>query len=307
MNYNLFDLAYLSGYLDGDGCFYLGKTIQKPKSIVVYEYSIQVLSVKVPILEWIKTTFGGFTRTKRKRPKHRIPYTWTIKGQSAGIIAELICEHLVDKRKQCKIFITFCKTIFPNCGRKIQTKLIRQRDNFINKIREQRHMHDFINKESIDSLKQKCNRIDPLPKDYAYLAGLIDSEGCFRVKKWKPKNKPNSVYAIHLEIGNTKLPIIPWLYERFGGHITFVPEKSRRKAYAIWSLSAKALFDILPKIYPFLRSKKDICEKLIEFQNTILPNGGDRHSELFNSLFAKTIAKRESIIQEIHKLNAKGS
>ena len=50
-----------------------------------------------------------------------------------------------------------------------------------------------------------------------------------------------------------------------------------------------------------------ICDKLIEFQETILPNGGDRHSELFRALFEKRQEVRERIVQEIHQLNHKGS
>jgi hypothetical protein len=42
---------------------------------------------------------------------------------------------------------------------------------------------------------------------------------------------------------------------------------------------------------------------IINFSETILPNGGDRHSDEFNQHMSSVIDKRESIINEIHILN----
>ena len=303
---NEFTVSYIAGYIDGDGCFYLGKTLQKPKNIIVYEYSIQILSVKRNVLDMFCEQFGGFVRTKQKRLNQKIPYAWTIKGQKAANLARSVLDIVVDKKTSCTFFIEFAKTIFPNCGEVISHELSQKREEIIKKIREDRYMNNFITKESIEKLESIKKTINPIPKDYAYLAGLIDSEGCFRIKHWKPKNKPNEVYCIHLEIGNTKLPLMPWLAERFGGSIIYVPAKINKRASAIWSLSSKSLYEILPKIYPFLTNKKAVCEKLIEFQRTIIPNGGDRHSELFHALFTKNRVIRDKIVSEIHELNAKG-
>ena len=82
-------------------------------------------------------------------------------------------------------------------------------------------MSDWVTKEKVNSLKKIGQHIEPTEDDYAYIAGIIDSEGCFRIKKWKPKDKPNYVYAINLEIGNKRFPIFPWLTERFGGNTVF--------------------------------------------------------------------------------------
>lgn len=298
--------AYSAGYLDGDGCFYLGKFFQGKNRITVYEYSIQVLSVKPDVLEFFKKNLGGAIRKKEKRALHRVPYCWTLKGFDALVVAQLLQPYLVDKFKSCQFFIKFADTIRPNKGIKVSDEIIDKRENIIKEIRRERHMEGFVTKEELNSIKASIERINPMPRDYAYLAGLIDSEGCFRIKHWKPKNRPNQVYNISLEIGNTKLAIIPWLLERFGGNVSYVPARPKKKAVAIWCLSSKSLSEILPKIYPFLQNKKDVCEKLIEFHETILPNGGDRHSELFNALFEKKRRIRDSIIEEVHKLNATG-
>ncbi len=299
--------AYTAGYIDGDGCIYLGKTLQKPKMITVYEYSIQVVSVKKPILNHFKNIWGGFVRTKPSKPRHRDAFVWTIKGRIAAYFVQDIQLFIVEKQKQCSMFIYFSSLVHRNEFKTVDQTLIDERDNLIEDIRKERHMNNLITKEDIELLKDKKHTITPSAIDYPYLAGLIDSEGCFRIKKWKPKNRPNEVYNIALEIGNTKFPILPWLVERFGGSVVFIAAKTNKKASATWTLSAAALYEILPQIRPFLTTKQEVCDKLIEFQKTILPNGGDRHSELFRALFEKRREIRERIIDEVHKFNLKGS
>lgn len=300
-------LAYIAGYIDGDGCFYLGKTIQKSKMIIVYEYSIQIVSVKKPVLDLFKNIFGGFIIKKPFKLNHKDAFSWTIKGIKSAQLAEQIMPYLVDKQIQCNLFIQFSKLIYFNKFKTINNLLINQREELINNIRQERIMNNFITREDIEALNNQKHTITPSDIDYPYLAGLIDSEGCFRIKKWKPKNRPNEVYNITVEIGNTKLPIMPWLINRFGGSVVFIPAKSNKRASATWTLSAAALYVILPKIRPYLVSKQEVCDKLIEFQKTILPNGGDRHSELFKALFEKRREIREKIIQEVHQFNLKGS
>lgn len=299
-------IAYTAGYIDGDGCLYVGKTVQKPKMISVYEYSIQIVSVKRGVLDTFQTEFGGYIRTKPFKEGHRDAYCLTVKGRDALALAENIIPYLVEKVDQCKMFVQFSNLIKRNDFKPVSKELIDSREELINSIREDKHIMNLITREAIEALKDQKLTVTPVDKDYAYLAGLIDSEGCFRIKKWKPKNRPNDVYSICVEIGNTKLPIMPFLIKRFGGSVNFIPEKPNKRASAIWTLSAAALFEILPKIRPILTSKKEVCDKLIEFQETILPNGGDRNSELFRALFEKRREVRERIIKEVHEFNLKG-
>lgn len=298
--------AYTAGYIDGDGCIYLGKTVQKPKMITVYEYSIQIVSVKRDVLQLFKDTFGGFIRKKPSKPNHRDAFCWTIKGRESVYVIQAIQYFIVEKQEQCFMFIQFAFLIESNNFKPINQTLLNKREELINAIREDRHMKNLVTKEAIEALKEQQFTITPTEIDYPYLAGLIDSEGCFRIKKWKPKNKPNHVYNITVEIGNTKLPILPWLVQRFGGSVVFIAEKANKRASATWTLAAAALYEILPKIRPFLTNKQEVCDKLIEFQKTILPNGGDRHSELFRALFEKRREIREKIIKEVHEFNLKG-
>jgi len=305
MKNNIKKTIYAAGYLDGDGCFYSGQYFQKINNVFVYEYSIQVVSVKIESLLFFKENFGGYISEKPRRINHKQPYCWTIKNKECIALARKVEPFLKDKKMQCKFQIKLADTIVPNHGVKIAPNIIQQREYFMEQIREDKHLYYFVTKEKVDQLKN-IETIKPEPLDYPYLAGLIDSEGCFRIKKWKPKNKPNYVYAISLEIGNRRFPIFEFLLERFGGNIVFSGPKPRKNAFAIWSISAFALFQLLPKILPYLIIKQEAAEKIIEFYNTNLSNGGDRHSDKFKKLYAENLIVRERIVQEIHNLNLKG-
>lgn len=305
MKHDIKKIAYTAGYLDGDGCFYAGINIQKHGSITAYELSIQVVSVKIESLNFFKETFGGFIRKKPDKPDHKVAHCWTIKGFSSTEVAISVKEFLTDKKIQCEFFIELAKTIMFNNFKKIDVNIIRHRDNLITKIREEKHMNDFVTQELIEAIKS-IEHISPIDTDFTYLAGLIDSEGCFRIKKWKPKDKPNYVYAINLEIGNTRMPIFEYLTSRFGGNIGFIKAKENKRASALWSISAFALSQIIKRILPYLIVKKPVAEKIIEFYETNLPNGGDRHSEEFKRIYSEKLIERERIVNEIHNLNSKG-
>ena len=301
-------ISYTAGYIDGDGCFYLGTYIQKPKLITVYEYSIQSVSVKKQVLDIFCMHFKGCVRKKPDKERHKTAYCWTIKNKKSLEFALKIHPYLIDKKLQCQMYIEFFDYIYKNKFRTVDPLVIEKRNNLIAEIRKEKHMNNLVTEEKVASIKEKAKTITINDRlDYPYFAGLMDSEGCFRIKRWKPKNKPNEVYTIAIEVGNTRFPILEWLIERFGGSVCFIPAKKNKRASATWSISAAALYDILPKIRPYLITKQEVCDKLIEFQKTILPNGGDRHSELFRALFEKRREVRERIVAEIHEFNLKGS
>lgn len=302
--FNSFDLAYAAGYIEGDGCFYIG-TYQSTKS-TIYEYSIQVCSVKKESTDWFKETFGGSIRIKEALGNRKTPYTWTIKGQESVDMAQAILPYLIEKRLECQIFIEFGLTVIQNNFQPLQDEGVLDRTSLIKNMRNVRHNEGLITEEIVKNLKIIVGT-GHTEIDIAYLAGLIDAEGCFRVKKWKVKNKPNAVYAICLEIGNTKKYFFRELLNKFGGSIVYIKSKSNnRRDSACWSVSAKRLNYLLERIHSFIKIKKPVCEKIIEFYKTNLPNGGDRHSDIFKRKYQDILLTRERIVSEIHTLNAKG-
>lgn len=299
-------LFYIAGYIDGDGCLYIGKHFNSGQSFHTYEYSIQICCINNAAMNYIQNIFGGRIREKPVKGNRKSEWIFTIKNTEAYNLAELLKGRFILKNNECNLFLQFIETIKHNAFRKVSDETINIRENIINIIREERSMSDLITKEQFNDLRIDNTVINPTDIDFAYLAGLIDSEGCLRILKYKPTNKPHPTYTIKLEIGNTKFAIFPWLMHRFGGSIIYREKSGNRKSVIIWSLSSRSLYNILDNIIPYIHVKKAVAEKIKEFYKTTIPNGGDRHSEQFKESYAQLIAVREKIVNEIHNLNFRG-
>ena len=157
-------------------------------------------------------------------------------------------------------------------------------------------------------MKKVKKTFDPSEENLAYLAGLIDAEGCLRITSHDVNRTGRSrSYVATLEIGNTRLPIFQWLLERFGGTITYrAPTNRNHNPMIIWSLRSRKLYNLLFKIQKYLRVKKERCEKLLELEKTTLKIGGNRKTGQYRCHVEQILSKRESIFQELKLLNAKG-
>jgi intein/homing endonuclease len=307
-------LAYTAGYIDGDGCFYLNRRLIK-NNIIGYVYAIQVTSTKKPVLNILMSKFGGSIHEIPAKGNSRQLYHWDIKSKLATQLALKIYPYLTDKLIQCKLFLRFSELSHPRCFGKHHNK----REKIIYDVKINKHIENFIKKDDVQDLKKLRKTIKPSRIDYAYLAGLIDAEGCLSIRKRiyikkiteltrLPDKKQVTVYTIIGSIPNTRKPILKWLIERFGGCLVYRPKKNKNSnAYCVWAVSNKTLSEILLKIKTFLVSKKDVCNKLIEFQKTVLPNGRNYYSEEFQAFAKKREIEREEIIEEVHRLNHKGT
>ena len=94
----------------------------------------------------------------------------------------------------------------------------------------------------------------------AYLAGLIDGEGCFSVSSSEGKVKAR------LEVSMTDAGVIKWAHDTFGG-TTFKQE--RRAAWEeihTWRLSKREeLRKLTEELLPFFRTKRLAAIIVLEF------------------------------------------
>lgn len=299
-------LTYLAGYIDGDGCFRANITTQK-QGAIVYERSITITSVKEEPILFFKNLVGGFITTDQKDGNRRRIYVWTVKNKDALNTAREILPFLVLKQDMCRFFIKYCENILPKKTQKLDVAILETRNSLLKHIKNEIHSVGLIEKALIEDIKNGGKTIEPNENDFIYLAGLIDAEGCFRVSKRFRKSTNIWIYNTCLEIGNTRIGIIKWLYERFGGSITYIhSRRMNSQNSATWSCHSQILYPILIKVVDYLINKKEVCNELIKFQGTILKNGGDRHSVSHKETYKVICQERELIIERIHKLNHKG-
>lgn len=292
------DLAYASGYIDGDGCFYIGKVFSENRER--FRNMIVINSTEIENLNWFFNTFGGTLTSYKKSIANQKPlYRYVLRGKKLDIING-IETFLVEKREEFRILKTF---------RECPDKIIREK--LINEMNEHKSSFNLIPnsiKEDVESIR---NTIQPSLNDFAYLAGFIDSECCLNINRSFPKGKPNPTYKILLQCNNTKSLCFYWLSARFGGQFHFIDRShydTPHRNQMCWRLSAASLSKILDKIYPFLQHKKPVCEELMKFYETMVPLEGciSRNSPKFADYYRPILELRELIFHKIQSLNKKG-
>ncbi len=142
----------------------------------------------------------------------------------------------------------------------------------------------------------------------AYLAGILDGEGCLRITRQrlrrKPRNSPR--HWPTLFVGNTSRPLADFLRRTFGGSIyRRRPTVSHRPVY-LWQLTTRAsIFAILTAVRPYLLVKSAQADLLIEFITGLELGRKGRGRGGGRGLFLAPgeLARRDRIYQQVRELN----
>jgi len=102
--------------------------------------------------------------------------------------------------------------------------------------------------------------------DLAYIAGIIDGEGCVAIERAKyAEGKYKRI--VSLSVTNTEEWICQWLKFCWGGRVT--PQQPRKKNYLPqwnWVIRRAKATEVLEAILPYLKLKKQQAEVAISFQ-----------------------------------------
>lgn len=97
------------------------------------------------------------------------------------------------------------------------------------------------------------------PTTLAYLAGLLDGEGCITAS-------PNgSYYWLGVRISNTDLGLADWLQTTLGGTVNVWQPSGRRRRVFNWLLSGQRAADFLEQVSPYLIIKRRQAELWLAF------------------------------------------
>ena len=131
--------------------------------------------------------------------------------------------------------------------------------------------------------------------ELAYLAGIIDGEGCFYI------GKPGGNYTLRLFVMSTSKCLIDYLYKTYGGfQYSRKKENSSWKIRHEWFVDTQILEELLPLINPYLIIKHEHCQVAIEFRKTYPKSKSrPRVSDEVHSI-------RESCHLRMKSLNKKG-
>lgn len=105
----------------------------------------------------------------------------------------------------------------------------------------------------------------------AYLAGIMDGEGCFGMYHSKRLNR----HYLTVDVYNSSTELLTWLSENFPGEYREIKAPSKKihanwKPQYIWRSNNNQTLQFLRDLLPFLIVKKKQCELAIKFRETFL-------------------------------------
>jgi len=145
----------------------------------------------------------------------------------------------------------------------------------------------------------------------AYLAGVIDGEGCIGIRKTKAGSSgsfKSTRYSAIMTVGNTSRLMIEQLIAAFGvGCVTYrYPTKTKRACY-LWSTSSLGAQHVLRLVRPYLIVKREQAAVLLEFVDNFDSFKGARHGKKGGQVVSPDeLARRERLYQQLRSLNRVG-
>jgi len=115
-----------------------------------------------------------------------------------------------------------------------------------------------------------------LNTDLAYIAGIIDGEGCIRILKMKDKKREGIAnYTLQLEVASTDEWLCRYLWMHFKGSVYKDRWIRTPKASPTWRwrVYGQNVANLLEEIMPFLKLKHQQALLAREFQSRKAPRG----------------------------------
>lgn len=122
-NVSPLDLAYLAGFIDGEGCFFIGNfpTISQctGNKYLNYHCILKISNNSIQVIQWISDTFGARTTLFNKKTKDKtrnfITYDCYFTGNMLTDLTEMLLPYLKLKRPQAEVMLKMRAT-FPRSG-----------------------------------------------------------------------------------------------------------------------------------------------------------------------------------------------
>jgi hypothetical protein len=117
--------------------------------------------------------------------------------------------------------------------------------------------------------------------ELAYLAGIVDGEGCFTIEINPPTTyRKGTLYTCRLTITNTDKRLLDWLLDKVGGTVFARKIINGRKPCFSWRIYANGIDIIVPKIIPYLICKKEEALVIMKFRSTFKNGRSNKNTKV---------------------------
>lgn len=137
---SLSDLAYIAGFIDGEGTLTIRRSVKYKTKNVYYQAYAVINNTYEPTMRWLHGLLGGSLRqikqySKSKTVRHKDIFTLTIEPRMLRVLLPKILPYLKEKKQHAEILLMFLKTKVYGYGRPIPSYVIDQREKLIQQIR----------------------------------------------------------------------------------------------------------------------------------------------------------------------------
>ena len=301
MNYNGNILAYMAGVMDGDGSFSFIKRAGCKSPL--YFPMMQLANEKESLIDLFIGKFGGrkFTRTKLAKDSKRVSYSWKIEKKNPCIpFLESISQYLIIKKERADLLLDFCLNHEFNRGSgRINPDENLKREKLYLKICE------MNSNPNINGYLRFDNFINESIEFWSYVAGIMDTDGSFSLKKEirKSGGSKSPVYTPTILLSQYDSRAIYHMSNNFvGSNLIVIKAKDTKNGfcYRFSITSRKYAIEFLKRIVPFLVLKKEQAQVLLEYCLSVKTlNGRSKLNE-------NEIQLRDEYYQKIINLNKYG-
>lgn len=269
------NMAYAAGALDGDGSFYICR--REDKSYVKYVPGAGVGKSCKELIDFFMESFSG---NVSQRGDH---YVWSISCATRMIpFLERVLPRLKTKKEQAKCLLQWMKDGMPS--------------------KEEAYLQmKSINSHTVKSVEPPNYKIDEDHIKWAYLAGLMDTDGSFMIHKRIGHNgmkSPN--YLAKVSYGEVDARPHNFIRSVFPfGSMNLKDSSVVEGGRYVWELVVKEeIIEFINRLLPYMRVKKPNAEIVLDFcKNYKATKKGHRFG-----VPPEELAFREKCYQDLQKL-----
>lgn len=292
-------MSYLAGIMDGDGSFSLQKLKHVSKSSLYFPV-LQLGMQNENILKMFTEKFGGSYHLRKNDARYNFPfYTWRLRSIKNVIpCLQKLIKYLVLKKERAQFLLDFCLNFKFIRGYAISKDVLIEREKAYLKMGKFNDCREF---KGIQSTKRPLrNSEDPI--FWSYVAGIIESDGSFSIKKQKYQYGQRYTPIISIDMVDPKS--IEYISQNCNhGKVQANSVKACTNGICFRLAIGKKVevINFIENVLPFLRVKHEQAKTLLEFclnwKNTGYCKAGVPEDEM---------KFREECHQKIKQLNKYG-
>lgn len=299
-------MAYLAGAFDGDGSFSLLKGSSRTSISPLYYPMIQLANINKVLIDFIRDNFGGLVSIRAPYKgsnglDRKLCYGWKLEKSIKCLPAlEKLIPYLIIKKERA---IYLRDYILDNpfkrgCGPLSKDVLIKREKAYL----KMRSFNDIPDVHG-DLLSKSKRRTAECSIFWAYVAGIMDTDGSFTLKREMKKGRLNPTYTSMVSLSMVDCRAVYYIANNFVGAQVYTVKASSTTNGFCYRLSVNGFnetIEFLIRVIPFLLIKKEVAEELLFFcRNRKTQNGRKGISK-------EEYSFRETVYEKIRHLNKYG-